>query len=66
VVDFFCPEAHLVVEIDGGQHVERAAADGQRTGWLEARGYRVLRFWNNDALSNTDGVILAILAALRA
>jgi very-short-patch-repair endonuclease len=65
VVDFFCPEAKLVVEADGGQHAD-SDSDAIRTRWLEARGYRVIRFWNNDVLSNTEGVLLAILDALRA
>jgi very-short-patch-repair endonuclease len=65
VVDFFCAEAKLVVEVDGGQHAE-SASDDVRTSWLEARGYRVVRFWNNDVLANTEGVLLAILDALRA
>ena len=65
VVDFFCPDAKLIVEIDGGHHAE-SAGDAVRTRWLEARGYRVIRFWNNDVLSNTEGVLLAILDALRA
>jgi very-short-patch-repair endonuclease len=66
VVDFYCPEARLIVELDGGQHAEREAEDAARTAWLEARGYRVLRFWNNDTLSNTEGVLTMIVAALRA
>jgi very-short-patch-repair endonuclease len=63
VVDFFCAEAKLVIEVDGGQHAEDTDT---RTRWLEGRGYRVLRFWNNDVLANTEGVLLMILAALRA
>jgi very-short-patch-repair endonuclease len=63
VVDFFCAEARLVIEADGGQHAD----DGEtRTRWIEAQGYRVIRFWNNDVLGNTEGVLLEILAALRA
>jgi adenine-specific DNA-methyltransferase len=59
VVDFLCAEKRLVVELDGGQHSpERDAA---RTARLEALGYRVIRFWNNDALGNTDAVLEAIL-----
>ena len=59
VVDFLCAEKRLVVELDGGQHTpERDAA---RTAQLEALGYRVIRFWNNDALGNTDGVLETIL-----
>ncbi len=65
VVDFFCPDAKLVVEVDGGQHAE-SASDVVRTRWLEAQGYRVIRFWNNDVLGNTEGVLLSILDALRA
>jgi very-short-patch-repair endonuclease len=64
VVDFFCPEAKLIIEVDGGQHAAREAADDIRTSWLEARGYRVLRFWNNDVLANTEGVLFAIVEAL--
>jgi very-short-patch-repair endonuclease len=60
VVDFCCEAARLVVELDGGQHAERAAADTERTADLEAYGYPVLRFWNNDVLSNIDGVLDAI------
>ena len=64
VVDFFCPEAKLIIEVDGGQHGE-SATDEHRTRWLEAHGYRVIRFWNNDVLANTEGVLLTILEALR-
>src|SRR5579863_525367 len=56
VVDFFCPEAKLIVEVDGGQHAE-SASDDVRTRWLEARGDRIVRFWNNDVLANTEGVL---------
>jgi len=66
IVDFVCLELRLIVEADGGQHSElRAAHDVARTEWLEARGYKVLRFWNNDILANTDGVIEAIRIALK-
>ena len=57
IVDFFCPEARLIVEVDGGQHVDRAAADAERTEWLESRGYRVVRYWNHEVLQNIEGVI---------
>jgi very-short-patch-repair endonuclease len=63
VVDFFCAEAKFIVEVDGGQHADDGEA---RTRWLEARGYRVIRFWNNDVLANTEGVLRIILDALRA
>ncbi|MGH6988563.1 MAG: endonuclease domain-containing protein [Stellaceae bacterium] len=54
IVDFFCPHAKLIIEIDGGQHSPER--DDKRTQWLESRGYRVVRFWNNDVLGNTEGV----------
>ncbi|MGH6769047.1 MAG: endonuclease domain-containing protein [Xanthobacteraceae bacterium] len=61
VVDFCCPDAKLVVELDGGQHSERQPQDERRTRNLEASGYLVLRFWNHDVLQNTDGVLEEIL-----
>ena len=60
VVDFVCLAEKLVVEVDGGQHAENIHADAKRTAWLELRGYRVLRFWNNDVLRNTGGVVETI------
>jgi very-short-patch-repair endonuclease len=63
VADFFCAEAQLIIEVDGGQHADD---DGARTAWLEAQGYRVIRFWNNDVLGNTEGMLLVISEALRA
>jgi lysyl-tRNA synthetase class 2 len=62
VVDFCCESARLIVELDGGQHVERRAEDARRTADLEAYGYLVLRFWNDDVLRNIDGVVETILA----
>ncbi len=63
IVDFFCPEAMLIVEVDGGQHA--GERDLARYEWLTAEGYSVLRFWNNDVLQNADGVVLTILDALQ-
>jgi very-short-patch-repair endonuclease len=57
IADLVCDECKLIVEADGGQHQEQAAADERRTAWLEARGYQVLRFWNNDILMNPAGVL---------
>ena len=62
IVDFCCWEARLIVEVDGGQHSPER--DRTRTAWLEAQGYRVLRFWNNDVLQNLEGVLAAIAADL--
>ena len=58
VADFACRELHLVVELDGGQHTPEG--DASRTQIIEAFGYRLIRFWNNDVLENTDGVLEAI------
>jgi very-short-patch-repair endonuclease len=59
IVDFCCAEARLIIELDGGQHALRDETN--RTVILEAMGYLVLRFWNNDVLQNTEGVLEEIL-----
>jgi very-short-patch-repair endonuclease len=64
VVDFACRSARIAIELDGGQHNE-SPTDEARTRVIEAHGYRVIRFWNNDVLQNTDGVLLAILEELK-
>jgi very-short-patch-repair endonuclease len=64
IVDFICFESRLVIEADGGQHVDNAY-DERRTAWLEQRGWRVIRFWNTDILTNIDGVQEMILGHLR-
>ena len=63
VVDFCCRELKVIIELDGGQHAVQTRADAERTALLEALGYRVLRFWNSDALGNTEGVLQRIAAA---
>lgn len=65
IVDFCCESSRLIVELDGGQHAEQTAEDAQRTAVLEANGYLVLRFWNNDVLQNIDGVLKTILDTSR-
>jgi very-short-patch-repair endonuclease len=62
--DFACLKARLIIEVDGGQHDEARARDEHRTRFLQAKGYRVLRFWNNDVLENLDGVLEAIALSL--
>lgn len=64
IVDFICLETKLIVEVDGGQHAADKEKDDERTTWLEAEGYRVVRFWNNDVLSNTEGVVQMICSVL--
>jgi very-short-patch-repair endonuclease len=64
IADFVCADKWLIVELDGGQHVERADQDAVRAEWLCRAGYRVLRFWNDDVLKNTDDVLEQIQRAL--
>jgi len=68
IVDFFCAEARLVIELDGETHTdpEAQAYDARRTALIEAEGYRVRRFWNNDVMQNIEGVVVAIEEAARA
>jgi very-short-patch-repair endonuclease len=63
--DFFCAEKKLVIEIDGEQHAlgDHPERDRERTQWLEAHGYIVIRFWTNEVMHQLDGVCEAILAA---
>ncbi len=61
IVDFICFERGLVVEVDGGQHGPQI--DAARTAYLEAAGFRVLRFWNPEVLTRLDDVVATILAA---
>ena len=63
IADFACREAALVIEVDGGQHAENGA-DEKRTEFLNAEGYSVLRFWNNDVLNNRDTVCELILGVI--
>jgi very-short-patch-repair endonuclease len=57
IADFACLEAKLIVEADGGQHGSQMTADEVRTQYLESLGYRVLRFWNHDILTDTERVL---------
>ena len=64
VVDFCCLERSLVVEVDGGQHIEQARRDARRDAWLKQQGFCVLRFWDNDVLKNMEGVLESIAEQL--
>ena len=64
IADFVCLDQRLVIEVDGGQHLEQARYDSKRTDDLRAAGYQVLRFWDNDVLQRTDDVVQAIFSAL--
>ena len=65
IVDFYCTEARLVIEVDGGIHDEQQEADQLRTEFLESLGLRVLRFTNGEVLQQTDGVIERIAEELQ-
>ncbi|GIX29175.1 endonuclease domain-containing protein [Pelomicrobium sp. G1] len=64
ILDFVCLEQKLIVEVDGSQHAQALAQDAARTAALEAAGFRVLRFWNNEVLQETEAVLERILQAL--
>ena len=65
IIDFVCLEIMLAVEVDGGQHNERLAEDTARTEYLKRAGFRVLRFWNNEVMSEIDSVTAAIWCVLQ-
>ena len=60
ILDFACVELMLAIELDGGQHADAIEADGIRTQALNQAGWKVLRFWNNDVLANTEAVLSSI------
>ncbi len=64
ILDFYCADAGLAIELDGGQHSEQTAYDAQREATLQQHGIRTLRFWNNDVLLNTEAVLTEIAYAL--
>jgi len=64
IVDFVCLEVKLIIEVDGGQHSDNKTYDTVRDQWLEEKGYRVLRFWNNEVWSNIAGVMEVIRCAV--
>ena len=64
IVDFISFEKRLIIEIDGGQHIESTTNDHVRTDYLENQGYRVIRFWNTDIMQNLEGVINEIVNTL--
>jgi very-short-patch-repair endonuclease len=66
IVDFCCLKEKLALEIDGGQHAEITEYELARRAWLEAGGYRVLRFWNNEVFDNLEGVLETIVRVLKA
>jgi len=67
ILDFYCPQLRLAIELDGGQHTYRRqeAHDQRRTAWLRGCGVTELRFWNNDVTKNLYGVLESIQAAAK-
>jgi very-short-patch-repair endonuclease len=64
IADFLCMEPKIIIELDGGQHLEQQGYDEQRSRYLQSVGYRVLRFWNNEALQEIEAVLEAIRLAV--
>jgi len=65
IVDFVCFEKRLVIEVDGGQHAEEAEADRVRDEWLGREGYKVLRLWNLEVLTNIEGTVELIRSSCK-
>jgi very-short-patch-repair endonuclease len=67
VLDFYCPSAGLAIEVDGGQHAagHQKEIDHRRDQWLSTCGIRMLRFWNNEVLSNLQGVLQMVVMELK-
>jgi very-short-patch-repair endonuclease len=64
ISDFCAPRKKLIIELDGSQHLEQKEYDKERTDYLESQGYKVIRFWNNDVMNNSESVIVSIKLAL--
>ena len=64
ILDYYCVEKKLAIELDGGQHGEAADYDERRDNWLRSQGIRVLRFWNNQMLAETEAVMEVIYQAI--
>ncbi|QCQ20861.1 endonuclease domain-containing protein [Desulfoglaeba alkanexedens] len=60
IADFVCHEKRIVIEVDGGQHSLNKDRDRERDNWFKEQGYKVLRFWNNEVLTNIVGVLEVI------
>jgi very-short-patch-repair endonuclease len=64
IVDFCAARKKLIIELDGSQHLEQVEYDAIRTKFLQSKGYKVIRFWNNDVSNNMDAVLQVIWDAL--
>jgi len=64
IADIVCSELKLIIELDGGQHAEQELYDLRRTEFLQSKGYQVVRYWNNEVLGNTTGVLETLTLTL--
>lgn len=64
IVDFCAARKKLIIELDGSQHLDQQEYDEERATFLKSKGYRILRFWNNDVMNNIDSVLRAIFSNL--
>ena len=64
IADFACLEKRLIVEVDGGQHMDDERYDLERDAWIRSQNFTVLRFWNNEVLNNLDSVLFVIADTL--
>ena len=64
ILDFVNFEKRIVIEVDGGQHAILKDEDKKRDAWLNAEGFEVMRFWNNEVFENSDGVLQVIRTKL--
>ena len=65
IVDFFCEDVKMIIELDGGQHMEKELYDQVRSDWLVANGFRVVRYWNNDISNKLDAVLENLFSLLQ-
>ena len=65
IVDFAAPRKKLIIELDGSQHLEQQEYDEERSAFLESKGYRILRFWNNEVMSDINSVLTEIWNILK-
>ena len=65
IADFVCYEPRIVIEVDGGQHADQKEYDQKRDEFFMQKGFKVLRFWNNEVMENMEGVLTVILNTLQ-
>jgi len=65
IVDFICLDKRLIIEVNGGQHMENVNYDSQRDEWLKKQNFKVLRFWNNQVLNEIDSILEVIVNNLK-